>query len=46
MQANGIIENYGLGTLTEYERSLLDECIPRLIKSINKGEEFAEHYHV
>jgi len=44
LDANGIKENLGLGVITEYEQSLVDACIPELMKSINKGVEFAKNY--
>ncbi|XP_033333228.1 malate dehydrogenase 2 [Megalopta genalis] len=36
----GVEKNLGLGTLSNYEKKLLDEAIPELKKNIQKGEDF------
>lgn len=36
----GVEKNLGLGTLSSYEKKLLDEAIPELKKNIQKGEDF------
>ncbi|XP_071944103.1 malate dehydrogenase, mitochondrial-like [Antedon mediterranea] len=38
---NGIERNLGLGTLSNFETKILNECIEELKKNIAKGEEFA-----
>jgi len=38
---NGIEKIHGLGSLSDYEKSLVDAAVPELQKSIKKGEEFA-----
>ena len=38
----GIVKNLGLGTLTAYEKGLVEKAIPELIENIKKGEELAK----
>nr|CAB3263711.1 malate dehydrogenase, mitochondrial-like [Phallusia mammillata] len=42
---NGVKKNFGLGNLSDYEKKLVDACVPELQKSIKKGEEFAANFH-
>mgnify|MGYP003344616733 CR=1 FL=1 len=37
---NGVEKNLGLGTLSQFEKSLLEKGLPELIGSIKKGESF------
>ncbi|XP_018904817.1 malate dehydrogenase, mitochondrial isoform X2 [Bemisia tabaci] len=37
---NGVEKNLGLGTLSDFEKKLLETAIPELQKNIKKGEEF------
>lgn len=41
---NGLKENLGLGKLSDYEKKMVEQCIPELKASIKKGEEFAKNY--
>ena len=38
----GIVKNMGLGTLTSYEKGLVEKAIPELMENIKKGEELAK----
>lgn len=40
----GVIKNYGFGTLTSYEKELVEKAIPELIENIEKGEELAKGF--
>lgn len=40
----GVIKNYGLGTLTNYEKELVEKAIPELIENIEKGEDLARSF--
>ncbi|KAK4877882.1 hypothetical protein RN001_010388 [Aquatica leii] len=37
---DGIQQNLGIGTLTPYEKELLDKAVPQLVQNIKKGEDF------
>lgn len=37
---NGWEENYGLGKLSDYEKTLVEKALPELKASIKKGEDF------
>lgn len=39
-QKGGVEKNLGMGKLSSYEKSLLDQAIPELKKNIQKGEDF------
>lgn len=40
----GVEKNLGLGELTDFEKKLVDACVPELQKSIEKGEKFAASF--
>jgi len=44
LNANGVAENHGLGELNEYEQSLVNAAVPELMKTVVKGEKFAESF--
>ena len=46
LQRDGIEKNFGLGLISDFERKLVDSSLPKLNKSIKKGIEFAENYHI
>lgn len=39
---NGVEKNLGFGSLNDYEKQLLKEAIPELLKNIKTGEDFAK----
>jgi malate dehydrogenase len=41
---NGLEKNLGLGKLSQFEEGLLKAAIPELIKTIKKGEDFAQKF--
>lgn len=41
LQPKGIHKNLGMPKLNDYEKSLLEECLPILTQHIKQGEAFA-----
>lgn len=44
LDASGVKTNHGLGALNAYEQTLVDAAVPELMKTVTKGEKFAEGY--